>query len=110
MSTDQANIDTSSFGAYLRSLRLYGRGIADGRTQREVAAEVGLSVVGYSKIEAHREPPPDMVTLGRIVHALDADVAVVLRLLGDWQPAPPDPPGWAIACGPSGCRVQRVGE
>jgi transcriptional regulator with XRE-family HTH domain len=110
MSTDQANIDTGSFGAYLRSLRLYGRGRAGGRAQRQVAAEVGVSVVDLSKWESHRLPPPDEATLERLATVLDADAATVVRLVMAWQPAPPDPPGWAIACGPSGCRVQRVGE
>jgi transcriptional regulator with XRE-family HTH domain len=104
MTTD--TIDTSTFGRYLRSLRLSGAG----RTQRQVAAAAGISEVDYSKLEAHRLPPPDMVTLAGLRHVLDADRAVLERLVHAWQPAPPDPPGWAIACGPGGCRVQRVGK
>jgi hypothetical protein len=109
-------INTSTFGAYLRSLRLYGRGIAGARTQRRVAEELGLSVVDYSKLEAHRLPPPDnrtfsgCITLIRLSLVLDADRVVLRDLIGEWQPAPPDPPGMAIACGPGGCLVQLVAE
>jgi hypothetical protein len=114
MTTD--TIDTSTFGAYLRSLRLYGRGLAGARTQRQVAAEMGLSVADYSQLEAHRLPPPDnrtfsgSVTLIRLSLVLDADRVVLRDLIAEWHPAPPDPPGVAIACGPGGCRVRRVGD
>ncbi len=108
MSTE--TIDTSTFGAYLRSLRLYGRGIAGARTQRQVADEMGVSVVDYSKWEAHRLPPPDEATVERLMAVLGGRPVTAMELMHEWQPAPPDPPGMAIACGPSGCRVQRVGE
>ncbi len=103
-------IDTTTFGRYLRSLRLYGRGRAGGRTQAEIAAEAGVSFIDLSKWESHRLPPPDAAVVVRLVTVLDGDVSVAAQLVCEWQPAPPDPPGWSIACGPRGCRVQRVGN
>lgn len=102
-------IDTTTFGRYIRSLRLYGRGPAGARNQRVVAAEAGIDVVALSKMESDRIVPPPRDIVARLIVVLDGDEALALRLRQDWQPAPPDPPGFAIACGPSGCRVQRVG-
>ncbi len=66
-----------TFGERVREIR-----VAHGKSQREVADEVGIDFTYLSKVENGRMPPPAESTIVKLALALDTDSDELVQLAG----------------------------